>query len=76
MPIYTFRNKETGEEFERFMSIASREEFLKENPNLDSVIRGVNIVHETGTNLKVSDGFREVMSKIKSKCTVNNIKDY
>lgn len=76
MPIYTFRDTNTGEEFERFMSIASREEYLKENPHVQTIIGQVNIVHETGTNLKVSDGFREVMSKIKSKYTVNNIKDY
>ena len=76
MPIYTFRNRDTGEEHERFMSISAREDYLRENPHLDTVIGKVNIVHETGTNLKVSDGFREVLSKIKDTYKVNKIKDY
>lgn len=76
MPTYTFRNRDTGEDFDKFMSISAREEYLRDNPHLDPIIGQVNIVHERGTNLKVSDGFREVMSKIKSKYTVNSIKDY
>lgn len=76
MPTYVFRNINTGEEFEKFMSISARDEYLRENPHLDSVIGLTGIVHETGTNLRVSDGFREVMSKIKSTYRVNSIKDY
>jgi hypothetical protein len=76
MPTYTFHNRDTGEDFDKFMSISAREEYLRENPHLDPIIGKVNIVHERGTNLKVSDGFREVLSKIKSKLTVNSIKDY
>lgn len=76
MPTYTFRNRDTGEEFDKFMSISAREDFIRENPHLDTVINSVNIVHETGTNLKVSDGFREVLSKIKDTYKVNRIKDY
>jgi len=76
MPTYIFRNMNTGEEFEKFMSISARDEYLRENPHLDSVIGPTSIVHETGTNLRVSDGFREVMSKIKSTYRVNSLKDY
>jgi len=32
MPTYNFRNKTTGETFEKFMSISARELFLSENP--------------------------------------------
>lgn len=40
MPIYNFRNKETGEEYEKFLSISAREDYLKENPNVETMISG------------------------------------
>ena len=49
---------------------------LNEMPELIHVIGMPKIVHERGTNLKVDDGFREVMSKVKENHRVNNIKDY
>lgn len=76
MPTYEFRNKVTGETHEKFMSIASRETYLADNPDLETVLGAPKLVYETGTNLKVSDGFREVISKIKSTHRVNNIKSY
>ena len=76
MPTYRFKNNDTNEEFESFMSISSREVYLKDNPHLSTMPVLTNIVYETGTNLKVDDGFREVMSKIKDTYKVNNIKSY
>lgn len=38
MPLYDFRNKDTGEVITKMMSIASRQEFLDENPHLEQVI--------------------------------------
>lgn len=61
MPTYTFRNKETGETFDQFMSISAREEYLKENPNLEPVIGAVATIRDTP---KMSGGFREVLQKI------------
>jgi len=77
MPIYNFRDNETGEEFEKVMGISEREEYLKDNPQIEQLINyGANVVHERGTNLKVDDGFRETMSKIKDTYKINKIKDY
>lgn len=76
MPTYTFRNTETNEQFDLIMSISKLDEYLAENPTHKQIIGSTTIVHEPGTNLKVDDGFREVMSKIKEKYTVNNIKSY
>lgn len=77
MPIYSFRNDDTKEEFEKMMTMAEREEYLAENPNITQLINyGANILHERGSNLKVDNGFREVMSKIKDTYKVNSIKDY
>lgn len=77
MPIYTFRDNNTGQEFDESMMISELDTYLSENPHLEQIITsGTKIVHERGTNLKVNDGFREAISKIKEKYTVNNIKDY
>lgn len=69
MPTYTFRNKETGETFDQFMTIASREQFLKENPNLESIISGAPMMMDpvrAGVR-KVDNGFKEVLQKIHSR---------
>jgi len=77
MPIYNFRDNNTGDEFEQVMTMAELDEYLNENPHVDQLINyGANVVHERGTNLKVDDNFRETMSKIKETYKVNNIKSY
>jgi hypothetical protein len=38
MPTYNFIDTETGEEIEKIMSWSQREEFLKENPQLEVII--------------------------------------
>jgi len=77
MPIYTFRNKDTGEEYELAMMVSERKAHLEENPHVEQIITTANqVVHERGTNLRVPDSFREVTSKIKDTYKINNIKDY
>jgi predicted nucleic acid-binding Zn ribbon protein len=76
MPTYRFKNNETGEEFEKFMKISEREQFLTDNPNVSQMPVPTRIVHETGTNLKIDDGFREVLGRIKNTYKINNIKSY
>jgi len=76
MPTYKFKNNKTGEEFEEFMSISKREKYLSENPDIVQVPVAATLVYEPGTNVKVDDGFREVLSKIRETYQVNNIKDY
>ena len=77
MPTYSFRDKRTDAEFDKMMMIAELDTYLDENPHLEQVITsGTKIVHERGTNFKVDDGFREVISKVKETYTVNNLKSY
>ena len=64
MPLYSFLNTETGEEFESFMSISAREEYLKTNPTIDTVVTAAAIVSGVSIIGKVPDGFKEVLSKI------------
>lgn len=66
MPTYSFRNKDTGEIFDKILRIADREEFLIQNPHLESVITGAPAF--TGDHItavkKYDTGFKEVLQKI------------
>lgn len=64
MPTYDFVNNETGEEFEMFMSIAAREQYLKDNPNIQQVLGATSTVSGVSITGKVPDGFKEVLSKV------------
>lgn len=66
MPTYTFRNKETGDTFDQFMSISAREEYLKDNTHLEPVINGAPMVCDpvrVGAR-KMDTGFKEVLQKV------------
>lgn len=66
MPTYNFIDTVTGEEFESIMKIAEREEFLKNNPQVQSIITAPHIVSGVvgiGSN-RVPNGFNEVLSKV------------
>lgn len=63
MPTYTFRNKETGEIEEHFMSIHNVDKFLEDNVHLKKVI--LEAPGLTYTGLKVPDGFRDRLKEIK-----------
>lgn len=69
MPTYSFRNKQTGEIFDQVMRIAEREEFLENNPHLETVITGAPAF--TGDHISVvkkhDTGFKEVLQRIHEK---------
>ena len=44
MPTYTFKNKDTGEVFDKIMKIAEKPEYLKDNPNIEAVLTAPNFV--------------------------------
>ena len=66
MPTYAFRNKNTEEVFEKFMSISAREQYLVENPDIESVI-GAPAFNYSGIDKKPDAGFRDVLKEIRSK---------
>ena len=77
MPTYNFLNIDTGEEFESFMKISEREEYLKSNPNIQSVISAPAIVTGVSTSKqnRVPDGFKEVLSKISEAHPASDLAD-
>ena len=66
MPTYSFLNTETGEQFDSFMSIAARENYLNENKHIQTVMTAPAIVSHSGGTLdqKTPAGFKEVLSKV------------
>ena len=65
MPTYTFKNKTTGVEWEKFMRMSEVDDYKKEN-DCSIVITGVNIASGQGDNIdaKTDAGWKETLSKI------------
>ena len=66
MPTYTFYNKKTKQEYDEFMSMDIREEYLKNNSHIIQVPVTVALAgdHLMGVGPKVDGGFNERMEQI------------
>lgn len=65
MPLYEFIDTNTNEQFERFMSISSRETYLKDNPHIQPVLSAPPLVDPVTLGVRRPDqGFREVLQRI------------
>ena len=65
MPIYTFRNKKTGKEFDDMMTIAEMEEYLSKNKHITQVLKGLNIISGvSGVSFKNDGGWKDNLSRI------------
>ena len=76
MPTYTLRSRKTKESHDVVCKYDELQAMLEKDPDLVHVLSTAKIVTGVGTNAKVDGGFKEVMSKIKSKYTVNNMNNY
>ena len=63
MPVYTFQNKQTEEEWTDIMSISAKEQYLIENPNIQQLLTSLNMVSGVG-GIRTDGGFNEVLHKI------------
>ena len=77
MPTYSFRDKDTGEVFDRLMNWSARNIFLEENPHLEPVLLGApSLGDPVRLGVRTTDnGFKEVLSKISEKNYRSNLKD-
>ena len=64
MPSYSFRNTETGDEWEDILTISEREKFLEQNPHVQQLPSMVSIVGGHGDRIKNDSGWKENMSRI------------
>lgn len=68
MPSYNFRNKNTGEEFTEFMSIAAREQYLEEHPELEQMFTNLNMVDPvTVGRVRTDNEFNSLLKEIKKR---------
>jgi hypothetical protein len=76
MPTYKFRNKETGEVYEKWMLMAEREPYLEANPDLIQMPTMLNSIGEVGDfQNKTDGGWNEVLHKV-SKVPGSVVKPY
>jgi hypothetical protein len=78
MPTYNFRHRETGEITEKFFSMSVREEYLKDNPQLESILLGApSLGDPVRLGLRKPDnGFREVLAKAKEAHPRGNVNTF
>jgi hypothetical protein len=67
MPVYSFQNKQTGEEYELTMSYDDLEKYLQENPEVNQTFR-MNLVDPVGIGVTKPpvDFQKHVLGRIKS----------
>jgi len=69
MPTYTFKDKNTGEVFDKVMKMSELDPFREENPHLETVIHAVAFGDPTklSGSRKYDTGFKEVLQRIHEK---------
>tara|TARA_B100001564_G_C20641629_1_gene672459 strand:+ start:1546 stop:1779 length:234 start_codon:yes stop_codon:yes gene_type:complete len=73
MPLYDFKNNDTGEVEEHSMSYKDVDQFLIDNPHLEKMISSPNLISNTGTILsKTSSDWRDLQKRIKKNSGRNN----
>ena len=74
MPTYNFRNKETGEETEVLMRISELDKYKEDNAHLEQFLKAPpKIISMAGSlHSRTSDGFKDVLNKIKDGSGSNN----
>lgn len=65
MPTYSFRNNDTDEEFDKFLSMAELDEFLIINPHIEQIPTQLNIVGGVDGIRKPADSFRDIIKEMK-----------
>ena len=63
MPTYTFHNKVTGVVEDKILKMSEKEQYLKDNPDVEQVHTGINIVAGVG-GIKQDSGWKENLSRI------------
>ena len=65
MPIYSFRNKDTGEVFEKLMKFSDKVAYLSENNSVEELVGAPALQFDPARlgRLKPDDTFREVLAR-------------
>jgi hypothetical protein len=76
MPTYDFRNKETGEVFERIMKIAEKEQYLIDNPHIEQALLSAPAFTGDHITIKKDTGFKEVLQKIDERSPGSQLRTF
>lgn len=76
MPTYNFRNKETGEITEEFLRMSELDQYKQDNPHLEQAHVSAPALSYAGATTKPSDGFRDVLKRIKKNNQGSNINTF
>lgn len=75
MPIYQYKNEETGEVSDKFMSISDMEQFEIDNPHMKKMIQAVAFGDSARMGIrKTDDNFNDLMKTIKKNNAGSTIK--
>lgn len=75
MPIYQYKNEETGEVSDKFMSIADMEQFDLDNPHMKKIIQAVAFGDSARLGIrKTDDNFNSLLKHIKKENAGSTIK--
>jgi hypothetical protein len=75
LPTYSFKDTTTGEVFDKVMKIAEREEYLKENPNIESVVSAPSLMSPISLRgIQPPSGFKEVLKNIHERSPGSQLK--
>lgn len=75
MPTYNFKNKDTGEEFQLFLSMSELDTYLTENQNIEQIPTMPALI--SGRSMQKPDqGFRDILSAVKRRNPKANINDF
>ena len=75
MPIYQYKNEETGEESNKFMSIADMEQFEIDNPHMKKIIQPVAFGDAMRLGVKkTDDSFNDILKTIKKRSPGSTVK--
>lgn len=78
MPLYNFYNKTTGEVSEQFMSIASMEQYLVDNADMEIYHSQAPVIGDTvrlGLK-KTPESFRQLLKNISKRAGMNSLVRY
>ena len=64
MPTYVFEDKLTGKQFEEFLTMGEKEEFLKGNPDYKQVLTAPNVISGIRPSTGKLGGFKEVLQRV------------
>lgn len=76
MPTYSFRSKETGEITEKILKMSEKDQYIKDNPDLEAVILSAPVMTYTSSGIMPDRGFSEVMDKIKQRTGIRPTGQY